>query len=916
MNRYHRRFYRTGIAVAVATAALSTSTPTLAQEEIQLEEVLVSARKITENLQDIPIAIDALSAIKIERLGIRTTADVIKQIPSMTLTKGIGSSDVRPDIRGITALSGRANVAILVDGVDQTTDALTGTGAGQMINMGLYDLERVEVVHGPQSALYGRNAFGGAINYVTKKPSEDFEGDLQLEGAEYDTYRAKIGLSGPISDTVLYRVSAVHAETGGQYNHPVTGGELGADETDAFSVALQFLPNDNLDILTRLDYSKQDSSEQPTALVPYNMCERTVGGQTTITDGGCDYSANQTGTNKTVPFFEGEVPDLDASNVHTSEEGVNGTSNELLNFNMQIDWALSDDYTIYSNTAITNAKGDDEYDLDFQETVGEMHANSLASRVFGWVDEVNEFNYRSDLSFERDVIFQDLRLQFDNGGSVRWLAGVEYYKEEFEQQNYQRANESINTNRGVGQSATGSVITDMWTPWVADYQDPAGNTPHMAAPIFSGGVHTVESALPANESRETEYWGIYGSVDWKISDSWELSLSARYQEEEVSAYADQLDTTYLVPIADEDKPEGYVHATNSIVPAGFGPYGPQPLGDCPPLGPPGPFTPVNVISPDSMFVVDPYNTTGHPSPLPGGPPTFTSGHLDYACGIAVSPYASTPSTFSASNSFEAFNPRVALTWFYSDDHMFYGSVAKGTKPGGFNFDSILSESNKTYGMEEIVSYELGWKGMYWDGRVLFNGAIFLNDNSDKQANNVQPGTPPVTYVDNIGDTESKGLELQNTVLITSNFKFDISYAYIKAEYKTFVSLDGQGNPRPDLAGSRLPRTPEHSGLAALQYDFPLSGNGNIYARLAARYTSDKLVDIDGDVKLPARTTFDAQLGYTSEKLEVIGYVDNLTNDKTPTSSVGFVDFQQDFQVLYVSRPADLRTAGVRLTYRF
>ena len=272
-------FKKHKIAASVAMAVLPTlgAHQLAAENTLVLEETIVTARKRTESLQDIPLSISAIGFQEIERLGISRTIDVAKLTPGLTYNRGIGGSDIRPDIRGITQLSGRSNVAILVDGVDMTTDALTGTGAGQLVGMGLYDLERIEVVKGPQSALFGRNAFGGAISYVTKRPSEEFEGRVELEAAEYDTYRGKIGLSGPINDQLLYRVNYAHDETGGFYKHPETRIKLGKNETDSISLALQWLPNDKLSNLARLDYSDQDSGQNAIANAPYNKCEQVRG---------------------------------------------------------------------------------------------------------------------------------------------------------------------------------------------------------------------------------------------------------------------------------------------------------------------------------------------------------------------------------------------------------------------------------------------------------------------------------------------------------------------------------------------------------------------------------------------------------------------------------------------------------------
>ena len=139
----------------------------------QIEEIKVTARKKAENLQDIPVQVDVISAQEIERAGITSLEDIAKMSASMVFDNGFSQSDTRITLRGLSPIRGRQNVAVLQDGVDLSSENLTIGGGTSLINSRLFDLERVEVVKGPQSALYGRSAFAGAINYVTKKPTQE-----------------------------------------------------------------------------------------------------------------------------------------------------------------------------------------------------------------------------------------------------------------------------------------------------------------------------------------------------------------------------------------------------------------------------------------------------------------------------------------------------------------------------------------------------------------------------------------------------------------------------------------------------------------------------------------------------------------------------------------------------------------------
>jgi len=161
------------------------------------EEIVVTTRYREENLQEVPIAITAVTEDVIQNAGIRSVQDLARLTPSISVNESFSQNDVRVTIRGLTNTRGRSNVAYLVDGVDVTSET-TGTNAGSplLVNQRLLnDIERVEIVRGPQSALFGRAAFAGAISYVTKEPGDELEGRVGLDMAEYGKYEVNGAVS-------------------------------------------------------------------------------------------------------------------------------------------------------------------------------------------------------------------------------------------------------------------------------------------------------------------------------------------------------------------------------------------------------------------------------------------------------------------------------------------------------------------------------------------------------------------------------------------------------------------------------------------------------------------------------------------------------------------------------------------------
>ncbi|MDQ1302885.1 MAG: iron complex outerrane recepter protein, partial [Pseudomonadota bacterium] len=154
------------VASAWIAVAIGSSVPVTVLA--QIEEVVVTTRKREENLQDIPLAVSAITAEQIQRQGINSLADVVQNQPSVKFDQSFGPADNRITVRGLSNTRGRSNVAFLIDGIDVTTENLISAGSGLLANRRLLsDVERIEVVKGPQSALFGRSAFAGAISYIT-----------------------------------------------------------------------------------------------------------------------------------------------------------------------------------------------------------------------------------------------------------------------------------------------------------------------------------------------------------------------------------------------------------------------------------------------------------------------------------------------------------------------------------------------------------------------------------------------------------------------------------------------------------------------------------------------------------------------------------------------------------------------------
>ncbi len=248
---------RTSIRLALAhgcfaALAIANSTSALAQEanEDGLTEIVVTAQKRETNLQETPIAITAISGLDLETRAITNVQALGFSTPGLVYAEAVSQQQI--SLRGIGSdipnLSGEPGVAFHIDGVymGALNDSTSAFG----------ELERVEVLRGPQGTLYGRNATGGAVNLITKKPSFDPEGYVSLLYGNYDRIEARAGASGALSDTIAARLSYYFEDRDGYALNAATGQRVDSSNRHAVRGSLLFKPNDNFEIVLRGDYAK------------------------------------------------------------------------------------------------------------------------------------------------------------------------------------------------------------------------------------------------------------------------------------------------------------------------------------------------------------------------------------------------------------------------------------------------------------------------------------------------------------------------------------------------------------------------------------------------------------------------------------------------------------------------------------
>jgi iron complex outermembrane receptor protein len=251
-----RTTVRASVALAIAGAvAMPAQSQTASDEKlVELEDIVVTATKRSTGIQDITSAVVAVDADRLLEAQVNNLQDLQVVVPSVNFGNDFNQAKIF--IRGVganTSTTGNATaVALHVDG------AVVSRAEAQLTS--LFDLERVEVLRGPQGTLYGRNATGGSINLVTARPTEEFEGYARLTYGSYDAMHAELAFGGPLTEKLGFRFAAKDESRSGFGINPVTGADVDDLNRSMARLHLQYDFTDSLNYLLTGEYFRQNDS--------------------------------------------------------------------------------------------------------------------------------------------------------------------------------------------------------------------------------------------------------------------------------------------------------------------------------------------------------------------------------------------------------------------------------------------------------------------------------------------------------------------------------------------------------------------------------------------------------------------------------------------------------------------------------
>ncbi len=494
------------------------------------DEIVVTARKKTELLQDVPVSIQAFSELQIERLSISDVGDVAKYSPSIIFDKASTPEGANITIRGLAPTRGRASAAVLVDGIDVSSEAVASPGAGILLSTRLLDIQRIEIVRGPHSVDYGRSAFAGAIQYVTKDPGDELSVDGNIGIGSHGRYDVSGGVSGPIVEGKLAgRISGTYWTKRGFHRDEATLSRLGGGDGFGTAGTLFFTPADNFSVKARLEYFEDEFDTEAQYLIRSNS------GLVNPADNAAFAEAVAGGVVSSAPFaiFSGRVPDGDELGrpLHSPDpltgKRFKGFERDVLRGSLVATWELSNG-TINSWTGFTRATSHNRQDYD-QDAILRGPAGSAV--------DVSERTSVQDSDTLTKQFSQELRFSSNWDFPVQMSVGGLFWTED--------AKREANT----------AIVT--CSP--ARSADCAENG---ATPLYPDLIHA-----PDVNHRNTDHWSVYGALAWSITEEIKFTAETRYSEEEETV----IGTDCGLPTNAYGVICGDPFATSAFVPPVYGP---------------------------------------------------------------------------------------------------------------------------------------------------------------------------------------------------------------------------------------------------------------------------------------------------------------------------------------------------------
>ncbi|MDJ0700567.1 MAG: TonB-dependent receptor, partial [Woeseiaceae bacterium] len=398
-------------SVALVAGTFGTGTPVIAEAQdaeidpFMIEEIVVRARKRDESLQTVPVAVSAVTAANIERLALKDFDEIAKITAGLSFDPDFQRSSNRPVIRGQATIQNDSGVSYFIDGVYIT---------GSINDFDVNDVERIEVVKGPQSALYGRNTYSGAINIITKSPGEEYSARVRGLVTDDGTTEINATVKGPIGDSFGLGLTGRFYDNGGAFTNTFDGSDLGEEESMSLSAVASFDPTDNFSARARVYYAENEDGQPTLVLQPH-------------AENNCLFDDEWDGGGR---YYCGELAPRPLSSDWTRQVPNATNARDLLQASLTFDWNLGDAWTL---TSVTGYNHEDEWMRTDADYSGTSYQNNVFARfptgfpfptTWGFVSGITDFTFSSNGEIED--VSQELRLRYQ-GERSEFLVGAYYF---------------------------------------------------------------------------------------------------------------------------------------------------------------------------------------------------------------------------------------------------------------------------------------------------------------------------------------------------------------------------------------------------------------------------------------------------------------------------------------------------------
>ena len=816
----NRSFHLSTLSQAIAFATAISGSAYAAE----IEEVVVTAQKRAENLQDVPISISAVTGDNMKAMGIKNLTDLGKSTPGVEMNN---DTPLQPtyNIRGIQTsdftVGSDPAVAVYVDGV------YNGRGAGAEVP--LADIDRVEVLKGPQGTLFGRNATGGAIHIITKKPQADDTTELSVTAGNYGRQSTDLLVNRQLADNLYGRVTASTNRRDAFADNLAGSFTAGNQDTQTYRAALLWEPNDRSEVLWRADYGVMDQgSALRTSIVPSLQAM----------DGGTDVFGDYALDTPTI-----EDRDSFGTSVTVTHD--------------------FDDFTLTSITAYS------KFDAHLQQ---DEDGTANPDYMFGSAnfDEQEQFS-------------QEFRL---NGATdtLKWTVGASYSQEKLEHQTdayftagslesfavYEGvksayANAGLSTTEleeaavqarqamitgGLEGAAVSTFVYDLMVQTgqvdqlltmfgAPDYINASMlNREDMAAQLMAGITPWVMADTPWNESvnNEGDYRSaaVYGDLTWSLTEKLDLTVGARYTQDEKDF---SIESSYqnTLPLALAGGAVRLMDADGNVI-----------------------------------------GTMTLPQIPLGGIPAPRFGMAFNNNGIA-------DLNQPLSDSWSDISGRIVLDYRWSDSVMTYASLADGFKAGGFNSFSAAPGIDPSFDQEDVVNMEVGVKSNLFDNSLQLNAAVYSYEYDNLQELDLVGKPIPNYYLRN-ADAEGTGLEVEVLWAATDNLLIGGNFSHLETEYTRYQVLTAAGETEEEDSRVGQPRvgTPENKFNFMTEYTVAMNSGADMVFRADYNWTDERV----GTITDAERVVEDYQLlnlragwNSASDRYSAALWVQNATDEE-------------------------------------